>query len=126
MVQRVENKWAELREDLRVIRPVSGDTLMAALKARVAETKREAELRGHSLDDFSGSFPAGLMSEKIREIAEDLGIDTSKLGTTEHIHRTAKANFPWTMGSNSTAERIKAYLESVATERRRGKPEGQR
>jgi len=119
MVQRVENKWSELLEDLRVIRPNLSDRLKNILAERTAGAKASA-----GPVDFSGSFPAGLMSEKIREIAENLGIDGSQVGTTEHIHRTANANFPWTMGNDAAAERIKAYLEAVATEKLRKKSEG--
>jgi len=117
MVHRVENKWSELLEDLRVMPPA--ERLKEALARRVAEVRDSAEATGPKPVDFSGSFPPGLMSEKIREIAEQLGIDGSRVGTTEHIHRTAQANFPWTMGSSATAERIRAYLEAVATEKLR-------
>jgi len=177
MVQRVENKWSELLEDLRVIRPnlssriknilaertvgakasagpvdfsgsfpaglmsqkireiaenlgIDGsqvgttEHIKGALAERIAEVKRAADARESSPIDFSGSFSPALMSEKIREIAEGLGLDASRVGTTEHIHRTAAANFPWTMGSDAAAERIKAYLEAVATEKLRRKSEG--
>lgn len=122
MAERVENKWSELLEDLRVIRPAA-ERLKSALANRVAGRIDEPA----KPDDFSGSIPPSLMSEKIREIARQVGMDVSSIGqrvdstvgTTEHIHRTAAANFPWTMGSDVAAERIKAYLEAVATEKLR-------
>lgn len=122
MVDRVENKWGELLEDLRVMRPAA-ERLKSALADRVAGRTAEPA----KPDDFSGSIPPSLMSDKIQEIARQVGMEISRIGqavdptvgTTEHIHRTAKANFPWTMGSDATAERIKAYLEAVATEKLR-------
>lgn len=124
MVERVENKWNELLEDLRVIRPTV-ERLKSALADRVAGKANESA----KPDDLSGSIPPSLMAEKIQEIARQVGMDVSRIGqsvdptvgTTDHIHRTAKANFPWTMGSDAAAERIKAYLESVATEKLRGR-----
>lgn len=122
MVDRVENKWNELLEDLRVIRPAA-ERLKSALANRVA-----GKVDGPAKpDDFSGSIPPSLMAEKIQEIARQVGMEISRIGqsvdptagTTEHIHRTANANFPWTMGSDVTAERIKTYLEAVATEKLR-------